>query len=222
MPDDIAFALIPSRHQPTGNLELRCCRRIRRTRIQGLAGAGLGGPWRRLQQELILLPRRGTAVIEARLLDRHSSSRPRSRPATPAPRLPSHRRAGTPVGAENLVHLTRPGMYSWISPPRRSTRRTRASAAGAGGRDGSPRRCLAECPVGPMLVVVRHIARQGGDLQMSSRSSIRPAAHGAPCPPIARRRRSRAALVPASAGSRCPRRRRSHRRLVCTSRPGRG
>jgi hypothetical protein len=37
----------------------------------------------------------------------------------------------------------------------------------SGCRDGSLWRCLAECPVGPMLVVVRHIAQQG-DLQMSS------------------------------------------------------
>ena len=37
----------------------------------------------------------------------------------------------------------------------------------SGWRDGSLRRCLAECLVGPMLVVVRHIAQQR-DLQMSS------------------------------------------------------
>ena len=37
----------------------------------------------------------------------------------------------------------------------------------SGWRDGSLRRCLAECPVGPMLVVMRHLAQQR-DLQMSS------------------------------------------------------
>jgi hypothetical protein len=37
----------------------------------------------------------------------------------------------------------------------------------SGWREGSLRRCLAECPVGPMLVVVRSRAQQR-DLQMSS------------------------------------------------------
>lgn len=37
----------------------------------------------------------------------------------------------------------------------------------SGWRDGSLRRCLAECPVGPMLVVLRYLAQQR-HLQMSS------------------------------------------------------
>jgi Uncharacterized protein conserved in bacteria (DUF2252) len=58
-------------------------------------------------------------------------------------------------------------MYSWISPPRRSTRRTRTSAAGAGGGTAPCGGAWPSARWGPMLVVVRHIAQQR-DLQMSS------------------------------------------------------
>jgi hypothetical protein len=57
-------------------------------------------------------------------------------------------------------------MYSWISPPRRSTRRTSTSAAGAGGGK-LPAAVPGRVPGGPMLVVVRHLAQQR-DLQMLS------------------------------------------------------
>ena len=43
----------------------------------------------------------------------------------------------------------------------------------SGWRDGSLRRCLAECPVGPMLVVGRHLAQQR-DRQLSSTQEQHP------------------------------------------------
>ena len=55
----------------------------------------------------------------------------------------------------------------------------------SGWRDGSLRRCLAECPVGPMLVVVRHIAQQR-DLQLSSTSEQHPSSSSRPTVPTHR------------------------------------
>jgi len=73
----------------------------------------------------------------------------------------------------------------------------------SGWRVGSPRRCLAECPVGPMLHVVRHLANSAICRCRRPRSSIRSSSARPTVPPHRLARRSLAVPALASAGSGC-------------------